>query len=381
MDKYTLVEKESLICENCNFENEKSSLYCKNCGVETFKLNESENKEINFLEPIKIALLSTITLLIISFVYNIFVSKTNFSDYINPVNILLFMNMGKMEIFTRTLFSTTQMSIQIGIFALTIMPIVVISIFNILFAKKNKILINSLLIGAIYGILLGGLTIFTRHSLGNSQMIMVTQMSYMSVIFNGFMISFITTFIILKLKENNLKFRFFKLALKTIIIGILIVFVLLYILSLFNKNFIHDFGIYEYVSKVSIGVVLLQLSTYLWAFANLIPITIQTLYLSTINISSASLLLNTKLLVIAMIFISALIFIVVGSKIKAKDEIKYFSISYALIMGIISLITKIIISSTQSYVIIGFSTLEAIIISLVYSYLTTLIGYKLSKNL
>jgi hypothetical protein len=195
------------------------------------------------------------------------------------------------------------------------------------------------------------------------------------------MISFITTFIILKLKENNLKFRFFKLALKTIIIGILIVFVLLYILSLFNKNFIHDFGIYEYVSKASIGVVLLQLSTYLWAFANLIPITIQTLYLSTINISSASLLLNTKLLVIAMIFISALIFIVVGSKIKAKDEIKYFSISYALIMGIISLITKIIISSTQSYVIIGFSTLEAIIISLVYSYLTTLIGYKLSKNL
>ena len=92
-----------------------------------------------------------------------------------------------------------------------------------------------------------------------------------------------------------------------------------------------------------------------------------------------------------VIVVSALIFIIVGCKLESKYKSKdikpvvIFSASYAAIMGAIGLLTTLYIGdnaasmlSSISAMQMGFNFIMGIIMSFVYSFVMTLVGYKLN---
>lgn len=389
-------------CANCGLENEDYSLYCKECGSELYIIEEDKSIKASKFEIkniLKISLSSVIILFIISMVYKMVIFKpgTELNKLISPLHILLAMNLGEINIFTTSVFSSSTANIKLGLVIMIILPMIVISILNILFTKKQTksisyILRHSSLIGITYGGILGILSIFAKNRVNTGDMFMYTGaivygFSLISIIINGFIIGFISSFTveIFKFRDKTINLDLLKLSYKTIGAGILCTTIILTILSYFNKSYIHDLGLYTYVNKVSMPVVIIQLAVYTWAFANLIPVTIGNISLSILGIVNSNLFFDTKLILIAIICISALIFIIVGSKLKvnhSEDGIKIvrqFSISYSLIMGLIAILSTIVATGNGiASFSMGFEFVIAIIVSYIYSFIFTLIGYKLS---
>ena len=90
-----------------------------------------------------------------------------------------------------------------------------------------------------------------------------------------------------------------------------------------------------------------------------------------------------------MLFLSLLIIIIFACNLESKYKDKYgikpiviLSVSYALLMGLISILTNLIftdlISSYSSYVNMGMGLISSILISFIYSFLVSLVGYKLN---
>ena len=182
-----------------------------------------------------------------------------------------------------------------------------------------------------------------------------------------------------------------KIALKTIFIGYVLVFIIATVLNFANINYVFDLGLNSYANNISLGVLLSQLAMYLWAFANLVPVSLGSGSLSILSLFNSNISLDLILLLGAMMALSALIFIIVGSKIESKYKSKnikpviIFSGFYAVIMAIIGFLTTIYIGnnaasmlSSLSAMQMGFNFIIGWIASFIYSFIMTLIGYKLN---
>lgn len=183
----------------------------------------------------------------------------------------------------------------------------------------------------------------------------------------------------------------FKMAVKTIFIGFTLVLTIAVILYFANINYIFDLGLNSYIQDASLGVVLSQLAIYLWVFSNLIPVSIGSGSLSILSLFNSNTSLDLNLFLGAMIALSALIFIIIGSKIESKYKSKninpviIFSVCYAGIIAVIGILTTVYIGNNAASMLtslnavqMGFNFVTGIIISFIYSLTMSLIGYKLN---
>lgn len=390
-------------CKNCKSEINGEYNYCKVCGTQLYKTctyNRSKgenNYKISKKNILLTALSSIIILLLVSVVYSsiIFKDLPEISNSMNILHVLLAMNIGTIDIYSSSMISSQAVSMKLGMLILIIWPVISLSISNLIFMKKNSksIMVNSIGVGAAYGLALSIISILSTVG-SNSYDIFKYGYSLgfgfrtFSLLVNGFIIGFACTFawgIIKKGKIKNKYINIFKISVKTVAIGYMLVFALLVILNLSNNSYIHELGLYKYSSDLSIGVVLSQLAAYVWAFANLIPVEIGNSVLSIFTIGSSNLFLDTKLILLAMVALSSLMMLVIGSKLKSKykeDSIKpvlVFSVLYSLCMGVLGTFTSIILSTGTTSISMGFGAILAIIISFIYSFVVALIGYKLSQ--
>lgn len=220
------------------------------------------------------------------------------------------------------------------------------------------------------------------------------EFSTFDVLIKGFIICFISMlFMGIKkdYEQESMIAGLFKMAVKTIFIGFTLVLTIAVILYFANINYIFDLGLNSYIQDASLGVVLSQLAIYLWVFSNLIPVSIGSGSLSILSLFNSNTSLDLNLFLGAMIALSALIFIIIGSKIESKYKSKninpviIFSVCYAGIIAVIGILTTVYIGNNAASMLtslnvvqMGFNFVTGIIISFIYSLTMSLIGYKLN---
>lgn len=421
---YITIEKESINnCPACGNKVRKKDIYCNNCGQILESIRSKREKFIN-LEGEKnkfkdiafnfnlINCLKTVGLSIgILFVFSLIIKfiivgdNNQISQLINPLHIMLFSNLANINIFMSLFMNSTQSSINFGLLILLILPIISLFFsYEIFMKKRNNSFMshikNSLGVATIYALILFVIAKVSQVqvSLSNG----FNQYGYgiffgfdaLDVLFKGFIIAFISILFIGMKKEytkENMIASILKMAIRTVFIGYLLVLTISIILYFANINYIVDLGLNSYTNNVSIGVVFSQLAIYLWAFANLIPISIGSRSISIVSLFNSSISLDLILLLGAMIALSALIFIIIGSKLESKyksENLKpviIFSGLYAIIIGLIGFMTTIYIGDNAASILtslnamqMGFNFIIGMIISFIYSLTMTLIGYKLN---
>lgn len=393
-------------CIECNEEFNQKDIYCKTCGNDLYEVytdvdkdkNISNNKVFISLKNSKVILTAICAigiLLCMGTVVKFALANElgSFNKFINPIHIILGMNLGTMDIYSSSMYSSGELSFKIGILGFIIWPIVSLIVSNLIFMRKksknlNESIMNSVGVGIIYGLILGVLSLISTVR-GNTYDLMRYGYSIeygyrvINLVLNGFVIGFICTFLTnLKKEYDNKYIVALKMAMKTIIIGYILVLIVLTGFNFMNSVYLYQFDISKYSSYTSIGIVLSQLAIYIWSFANLIPVTIGTVNVSLLGLINSSLFTDTKLILLAMIALSALILLLSGTKLSKNEDNKpvlYFSLFYSIIMGLISIVTTIIINGSSSTIAMGSGALVAIIISFIYSYVIAGLGYKLGK--
>ncbi len=424
---YLTIEKNNkTYCSKCENLVGKKDIYCKNCGeiLENVKskrekfINQEGEKanfkniasSFNLINGFKTSISALGILFIFSLIIKVLLvgEGNQISELINPVHIMLFSNLASMDIYMSLFMNSAQSSVNFGFLILLILPIISFILPYRIFMKKNNIsfmshLKNSLGVAIIYSILLmalsrmsqmqvslsNGLNMFNTYSYG-----IYLGFNMISVLFKGFIIAFISVFFMGLKKEyekENMIVNILKIALKTLLIGYILTLIIILLLHLANINYIYDLGLNSYISTTSLGFVLSQLAIYLWAFSNLIPINLGVTTISILSLFNSNLSLDLILLLGSLIALSSLIFIIVGSKLESKYKSKdirpvvIFSGFYAMIMGVVGLLTIIYVGdnaasmlSSLSAMQMGFNFVIGMIISFVYSLIMTLIGYKLN---
>ncbi len=342
--------------------------------------------------------------------YTLIGGSNQISSLINPIHLMLFSNLSSVDIYMSLFMNSSQSSINIGLLILMVLPIISFILPYRIFIKNNNTslanhLKNSVCISLIYAI---GLAILAKVSqvginLSSSynQFMSFGQYNYgiyfsfsiLSTLLKGFIIGFATIFFMGLKKEytkENCIVKILKISLNTLLIGYILSLIILVILHFANINYVYEFGLNSYIDMVTLPVVLIQLAVYLWAFANLIPIKLGIGTVSIISLFNSSLSLDIILILGALIALSALIFIIVGCRLQKNksNDIKpviVFSISYAILVSILGFITTLYIGDNVSSMIsslvsmqIGFNFIIGGIISFAYSFIMTLVGYKLN---
>lgn len=415
-------------CNKCSFENEKSYNYCKNCGNILYIIKEVENEEklknkiklsnsINFINILRglinkniifTSFVSIFILLAISLIIKVFtfINLSPLDSIINPLNIILLFNLVNLQGYSSSIFGSGAINIKLGLLIIIIVPIISLVISNIIFMRKNRKDINELFrnsmgVGISYSLILLFIGLISNVKLNLSDMLnfgvsLNIRYNYLSILFNGFLIGFLTTYFIgfnKSYKKENIYFYLFKKAIDTVLLGYFIIFIIMIILSLYNQSFLFELGIYGYYDNLSI--MLSQLSSYIWLFANFIPVTLQDNLISVFNILDSNLFFNTKLILYSTIFISFIMLLISGCIIKHKckenstKSVLIFSLFYAIIMSILTSfsilnidgnISLIKINSYESSIYMGSNIFITMILSFIYSYVVSGIGYKLYTN-
>ena len=423
-NNYFTIEKENInYCPKCESLVNKKDIYCKNCGQilenvkskrEKFINQQEERSNLNniissfdLITGLKTSVVALVILYIFSVIIKLLIVGGNdqISQLINPVHIMLFGNMATVDIIMSLFMNSSQSSVNFGFLLLLILPVVSFILSYRLFMKKRNTsflihLKNSLSVALIYALLLVVLAKFSQVEVSLSSGFgqygygIYLGFSTISTFIKGFIIGFISIlFIGLKKeyeKENSIVYAI-KLSLKVILGGYVLTLIILSLLNFANINYIYELGLNNYISNTSMAVVLSQIAVYLWAYSNLIPVHIGSMTISLISLFKSSLSLDITLLLGALIALSALIFIIVGCKLESKYKSKdikpvvIFSASYAAIMGAIGLLTTLYIGdnaasmlSSISAMQMGFNFIMGIIMSFVYSFVMTLVGYKLN---
>lgn len=426
---FTLEKNSDNHCPNCDTLVGSKDIYCNNCGEilenikskrEKFINQEGERNKFksivtsfNLINGLKTSVLAIGILFIFSLVikYMLFGGNSEISQLINPIHIMLFSNLASVDIFMSLFMNSSQSSINFGFLILLILPIISFILPYRLFMKRNNTsfishLKNSLCTAIIYGVLLVILakTSQVQVSLSNgyNQFNSFNQYSYgiyfgfsaLSTLVKGFVIGF-TSLLFMGLKKEyekeNSIVNILKLAFKTLLVGYILVLIVLSLLHFANINYVYDLGLSNYTNTTSLALVLSQLGIYIWAFVNLIPVNLGIGTISILSLFNSSLSLDVILLLGSLIALSALIFIIVGCKLESKYKTKdikpviMFSICYSILMGIIGLLTTLYIGDNAASMLtsisamqMGFNFFIGIVISFVYSFATTLIGYKLN---
>ncbi|MDK2562577.1 hypothetical protein QOZ84_03370 [Romboutsia sedimentorum] len=421
-NKYTLKKLENSTCVICNKENNKQSSYCKHCGnnlseVEENNLIKNEIKDskslkhilknINFKKASITSLCSILILFIVALIFKLLMGLQirEIGMLINPIHIVMGLNLGHIDISSSGMLGSGGISAHLGILVFLIAPILALTISNLLFMKKENTdakstLLNSIGVGLTYGLMLFVLSIFTKIKTSPFDM-MQYQMSFevsyrsLNMFFNGFIIAFLCTYLIgfkKSYEKDNIHLGIMKKAISTVFLGYVVVFLILTAITLSDKSYLYEFGMYGYTKDISTSLVLTQLASYMWGFANFIPLTISSYTISIFNLLGSDLFLNTKLIFIAMVVLSSLIILVVGCNLKRKykddkkNVVLIFSLYYALFMGIVALFSSILIggnissiqiSNYQGAISLGLPLISTIIRSFLYSYIVAGIGYKL----
>ncbi len=414
-------------CSNCNFENEQSYNYCKNCGETLYKVKRIEkeeklNKKINLIKNINIindfknvnkkkviatSLVSILILLAISLIIKIFISidASPIDAIINPLHIILAFNLGNLHGYSSSMLGSGAINIRLGLLEILIVPIISLFISNMIFMRKEHkdlkaLFINSIAVGVSYSILLLFISLISNIRLNFSEMIQYgmsldIRYSYLSVLFNGFLIGFLSTYwfgFSKEHKKENTYFNLLKKAINTVLIGYFIVFIIMIILSLYDASFLYELGISDYSDMIGLNLILSQVSSYIWSFANFIPVILNNQIISALGMTSSGLFFNTKLILYSTMAISFIILLITGCNIKHRynekniKPILIFSLFYSIIMGILALFSSINIdgnisliqmNSYKSSIYMGSNVFITMILSFVYSYLVSGLGYKL----
>lgn len=420
---FTLEKDEEIHCSKCHALVNNKDIYCKNCGEilenvkskrEKFINQEGEKanfkdivKNFDLVNGIKTSALSLGILFILSLIIKIILVGTNneISEIINPIHIMLFSNLASVNIFLSLFMNSAQSSINFGLLILLLLPIVSFILPYRLFMKNiNTSFIrhvkNSLGVAIMYALVLVVLAKISQVQVSLSSGFnqygygIYLGFSTFSVLIKAFLIGFICILSMGMKREyekESIIAGILKIALKTIFIAYILVLILLSLLHFAHINYIYELGLNSYASDLSLGLVVSQLAAYLWAFSNFIPVDFGSGIISILSLIKSNLSIDLILLLGSLIALSSLIFIIVGckldSKYKGKDikPVIIFSGCYAVIMGVIGLVSTIYIGdnaasmlSSLSSMQMGFNFIIGMVISFVYSLIMTLIGYKLN---
>ena len=421
---YFTIEKDNKSnCPKCENSVSKDHIYCSNCGEILENIKSKREKFINqegektkfkdiasnfdLKNGLKAAVLGISILFTLSLIikFILFGSNNQINELINPLHIMLFSNLASVNIFMSLFMNSAQSSVNFGFLILLILPIVSLILPYRMFVKtRNTSFIahvkNSLGVSIIYAIMLCIISRVSQVEVNLSSGFnqngygILFEFSTLNVLFKGFIISFITMLFIGIKKEyekENMIANLSKLAFKTIFIGYILVFIISVVLNFANINYVFDLGLNSYANDVSLGVLLSQLAMYLWSFANFVPVSLGSGYLSILSLFNSNISLDLILLLGAIMALSALIFIIVGCKIESKHKSKnikpviIFSGCYAVIMAIIGFLTTIYIGNNAASMLsylspmqMGFNCIIGLIASFMYSFIMTLIGYKLN---
>lgn len=425
LNNLNLEKIENNNCNNCNFENEQSYNYCKNCGEILYKVKRTENEErlnnktelikninniLNIVDKKKViftSLVSILILLVVSLVIKFFMSigKSQLGAIINPMHIILAFNLGNLHGYTSSMLGSGLINIRLGLLAILIVPIVSLLISNMIFMRKERkdskgLFIDSIAVALSYSVMLLFINLISNLRLSSNDMLQYgmslnIRYSYLSVLFNGFLIGFLSTYWIgfnKEHKKENNYFYLLKKAVNTVLIGYFIVFIMMFILVLSDVSFLSELGIYGYSDTISLSIILSQVSSYIWSFANFIPVTLNNQIISVLSMISSGLFLNTKLILYSMMAISFIILLIMGCIIKHRykeNDIKpiiIFSLFYAIYMGILASFSSINVdgnisliqmNSYKSSIYMGSNLFITITLSFLYSCLVSALGYKL----
>lgn len=406
-DKITLKQKS--VCGHCETENNEG-IYCKYCGKfldEVEYLKKGKNTKA-FKGDIKNILLTSVTSVAILFLISLglkLLMSFNFgklTNFINPLHIILGLNLGTINLNASTMMNSGSVSIHLGVLLIGLIPLFALLLSNVIFIKNKKIqdiLYNSLGVGVTYGLMLVIISIFSSTSSSISQMINYgLSISYryniLELFLNGFILGFISTYLIGYKKKyfgENIYLDILKKTINTILILYVAIFVILLGIYIVNRSYLYELGLHNY-SRNTIFI-LSQLSSYILAFANIVPITIGNNKLSILNIINGDLLFDTKLMFISIILLSLLVLILTGYNLRKEFKnssaniVLIFSICYSIIVTILSSFSVIYIGGNisllqmNSYLantFMGTGMLTTLIISFIYSYIILKIGYTLS---
>lgn len=425
LNNLNLEKIENNNCNNCNFENEQSYNYCKNCGEILYKVKRTENEEIlnnktkiirninnilNIVDKKKViftSLVSILILFVVSLVIKFFmsISKSPLDAIINPMHIILAFNLSNLHGYASSMLGSGVINIRLGLLAVLIVPIVSLFISNMIFMRKERkdskgLFIDSIAVGFSYSLMLLFISLISNLRLSFNDMLQYgmslnIRYSYLSVLFNGFLIGFLSTYWIgfnKEHKKENNYFYLLKQAINTVLIGYFTVFIMIFILFLSDVSFLSELGIYGYSDTISLSIILSQVSSYIWSFANFIPVILNKQIISVFSMISSGLFLNTKLILYSMMAISFIILLIMGCIIKHRykeNNIKpiiIFSLFYAIAMGILALFSSINVdgnisliqmNSYKSSIYMGSNLFITITISFLYSCLVSALGYKL----
>lgn len=407
IDNITL--KEQSICGHCGIENNEG-LYCKSCGK---SLNEVEHldkiQNIKFFKVnIKPILLTSVTsvaiLFLISLGLKLLISFNlgELINFINPLHIILGINLGTINLNASTMMNSGSVSMHLGVLVIALIPLLVLSLSNAIFIKNKSaqdILYNSVGVGATYGLMLVIISIFSSTSSSVSQMMnygiaVAYRYKIFELFLNGFILGFISTYLTgykKKYSGQNIYLDILKKAINSILILYVLIFIILLGISIVDNNYLYDLGLYSY-NRSNIFI-FSQLSSYILAFANIVPITIGSNNLSILSIINGDLLFDTKLILIAIIFVSLLVLILTGYNLRKKFKnssaniVLIFSICYSIIAAILSSFSVIYIGGNISLLqmnsypgntFMGSGIFTTLVISFIYSYIILKIGYTLS---
>ena len=405
-------------CINCNSDIKTDYTYCKFCGTNLeeayIKCNNAFNNQfdfknilnyLNLKDGFSVSIGAILILLAVSFGIKVLMNvySSTLSSAINPIHVLLALNLGKLKIYSSSMIGWASTKINLGLIAFMILPLISIIISNLLFSKNKcenskDVLRKSLSVGVSYGLILLVLSLFSKTSLSYSYNYMnygdMAHFSFngLNMMIKGFIIGFLPTFYLLYKKEyrdESLYLDIFKRAINMLLVGYLVTLGILIILVIVDRSFLDGLGVSQYTNSFGNIITLSQLAIYIWSFGNFIPVRLGEWNLSIFNIFSSSGYLTTSLVLIAMLFLSLLIIIIFACNLESKYKDKYgikpiviLSVSYALLMGLISILTNLIftdlISSYSSYVNMGMGLISSILISFIYSFLVSLVGYKLN---
>ena len=412
-------------CPICDSKVGDNDIYCKFCGFnleETYNTNKSyarvkkwDYKDVISYLNIPKTFIASVVAIIMLFIVSIMLKGVvssyipDVADVISPIHILLGLNLGSLSVYSSTTMGWGGFELNLGIIILAVLPIISITISNLIFSKKftkdsQSALRNSLGVGASYGLILGVLALFSKTKMSYSYDMMqygyIVQFSFgsLGMILKGFILGFLSTYILLYKKEyedENMYLGILKRAINMLFIGYILTFVILCILTMADRSYLYNLGISNYVNQVGIGVVLSQLAAYIWSFGNFVPVNIGSQELSMFNLIRSDLYLTTTLMLVAMFFLSALVIIVSACKLEMKygkreDGIKpilLLSGFYAILLGALSIVTTVTLgnsvdiftlSNYTSSLTMGFGMISSILISFIYSFLISLVGYKLN---
>lgn len=411
-------------CNDCGEVNKGENIYCNICGNKLSVLEQVEKNKYNMkdlyekgntIDNIKSyingidlkkkaipAIVSMILLIIIAIFIKLLISimGLNINKYINIFSIVLGLNLVPMNLVSSSVIGVGNVDISLGLLIYLVIPFICIGISNIILIKKDYIKENEIFksvftISIIYGLLLGFISFLGKEFITVNvneyySMSIVIKYSFLKSVINGMIISILPTYIVLlsKTKTKLKKFKIINRVLKTIGLIYLSILVILVMSLIFNNTYGVSGSISKFINITQVGAYILQI-------VNLIPIVVLNTIISIFTISDISIYLNEnfKLFIYAMILLTIIILMITGydikSKFKNKKVIKYFCMCYSMIIGSIIYLSKINTSGSlsllelqnyETYSYVGSSVVVGVIIAFLYSYIVTLLGYKLNNE-